>query len=66
MPIVDMHRYDELARSGDAASAAERPALLQEHDAAVEAQIALLKGQREHLQEKIHHYRTALSIASAR
>src|SRR5262249_4259826 len=59
MPIAQMRRYAELARSGQA-TVAERMNLLIEHDACVQERIALLQAQREHLQEKIDWYRKQL------
>ncbi len=56
MPIADMRRYADLARSGDPASLAERVALLEKHDAAVEEHIASLRTQQQHLREKIRYY----------
>ncbi|MYS83913.1 MerR family transcriptional regulator [Embleya scabrispora] len=60
MPIADMRRYAELARTGDQESLAERIALLEKHDTAVERQIALLRTQQGHLRGKIDWYRSIL------
>jgi hypothetical protein len=54
-----MLRYAELARGGDG-TLAERVALLEEHDLAVEEQVALLRSQQEHIRGKIAYYRSAL------
>jgi DNA-binding transcriptional MerR regulator len=59
MPIQRMLRYAELARGGDG-TLAERVALLEEHDLAVEEQVALLRSQQEHIRGKIAYYRSAL------
>ncbi|MFE3204416.1 MerR family transcriptional regulator [Embleya sp. NPDC055664] len=60
MPIADMRRYAELARTGDRESLTERIALLERHDASVEEQIALLRAQQGHLRAKIDYYRSVL------
>ncbi|MFI6983661.1 MerR family transcriptional regulator [Embleya sp. NPDC050154] len=60
MPIADMRRYAELARTGDQESLAERIGLLERHDDAVEEQIALLRAQQGHLRAKIDWYRSIL------
>src|SRR3954447_19789264 len=60
MPIADMRRYARLARSGDKESLAERIALLEKHDAAVEEQRALLLVRQQHLRGKIDYYRSIL------
>jgi DNA-binding transcriptional MerR regulator len=59
MPIARMRRYAELAREGEP-TVAERLRLLTEHDAQVGEQIAALRAQRQHLQEKISWYRSQL------
>jgi DNA-binding transcriptional MerR regulator len=63
MPIARMLRYAELARGGDE-TVAERIALLEEHDRAVDDQVRVLRGQQEHLRDKIRWYRS-LSAESA-
>jgi DNA-binding transcriptional MerR regulator len=55
MPISQMSRYAELARAGDG-TARERKELLEEHAAAVEEQIELLRRQHAHLLDKIKYY----------
>ncbi|WP_030264510.1 MerR family transcriptional regulator [Streptomyces sp. NRRL B-24484] len=60
MPIADMRRYAELARSDDPSSVQERLDLLERHQGAVRERIALLQAQEGHLAEKIGHYRTLL------
>ncbi|HUN35295.1 MAG TPA: MerR family transcriptional regulator [Trebonia sp.] len=60
MPIAQMRRYAELARSGEATHA-ERLSLLTEHDASVQDRIARLQAQRAHLQEKIAWYHEELA-----
>lgn len=60
MPIAGMLRFTELARAGDA-TVAERLAVLEEHDARVEAQIAHLRRQQGHIRRKIGHYRSVLT-----
>jgi DNA-binding transcriptional MerR regulator len=65
MPISDMRRYAELARSRHAASLAERIDLLEAHDMTVTARIAELRAQRAHLRDKIAYYRSELDRASA-
>jgi DNA-binding transcriptional MerR regulator len=64
MPIAGMRQYAELARGGEP-TMTERLDLLTEHDAQVEARIALLQAQRKHLQEKIEWYRRQLATAAA-
>jgi len=63
MPIAQMCRYAELARGGEA-TFAERLGLLTEHDALVQERIAVLRAQREHLQEKIDWYRRHMEPAA--
>ncbi|MFF0389417.1 MerR family transcriptional regulator [Kitasatospora sp. NPDC004615] len=60
MPIADMRRYAELARTEGPASLLDRIALLEQHDTAVNDHIALLERQRTHLREKIDWYRSLL------
>jgi len=57
MPIATMLRYAVLCRSGDG-TLAERTALLEEHDHAVEQQIRDLRAQQRHIRDKIAWYRT--------
>lgn len=57
MPIARMLRYAELARAGDV-TIAERVALLEEHDRAVEEQVRNLRAQQRHLRDKIAWYRS--------
>ncbi|SEG59966.1 DNA-binding transcriptional regulator, MerR family [Thermomonospora echinospora] len=64
MPIAEMLRYTELARAGEH-TAAERRALLEEHDRRVAEQIDLLSRQREHIQWKIGIYRELTAPAPA-
>ena len=64
MPIARMREFAEQVRAGDG-TFAHRLVLLEEHDRAVAAQIALLERQRLRIQEKIEHYRAALSPAGA-
>lgn len=60
MPIAQMQRYAELARSGDE-TLAERVAVLEEHDRAVEEQIARLRAQQSHIRDKVAYYRSELA-----
>lgn len=57
MPIARMQRYAELARGGDD-TIAERLALLEEHDGAIQEQVAHLRAQQQHIREKIRWYRS--------
>jgi len=59
MPIAQMRRYADLARCGDG-TLVERMNLLTEHELTVQAKIALLRAQQEHLREKIDWYREQL------
>ncbi|MER7547664.1 MerR family transcriptional regulator [Actinomadura sp.] len=59
MPIAEMLRYSELARSG-ADTVQERLELLQDHDRRVEEQIATLREQQKHIRWKIDFYREAV------
>jgi DNA-binding transcriptional MerR regulator len=63
MPIVQMRRYAELARGGQA-TLTERLNLLTEHDASVHDRIAMLQAQREHLREKIAWYHCQLPASA--
>ena len=56
MPIQRMREYAELSR--DNSTVPERIALLEEHDREVEARIAELRAQRDHIRGKIAYYRT--------
>ena len=60
MPIAQMQTFAELVRAGDT-TITNRLALLEEHDAAVEAEIARLTELRRKVQEKIAYYRAALA-----
>jgi DNA-binding transcriptional MerR regulator len=57
MPIARMLRYAELARDGDE-TAAERVALLEEHDREVEEKITHLRARQQHIRDKIRWYRS--------
>lgn len=59
MPIAQMQSFAELARAGDE-TVAERLALLEEHDAAVETEMARLIEQRDKIRAKIAYYRSYL------
>lgn len=63
MPVAPMRRYAQLARGGQA-TLAERLILLAERDTRAQQRIALLQGQREHLQEKIDWYRSQMTAAA--
>lgn len=56
MPIAEMLRFTELVRAGDAARP-DRLALLEAHDARIEARIARLRECQEQVRVKIDHYR---------
>ncbi|NUR58193.1 MAG: MerR family transcriptional regulator [Catenulispora sp.] len=60
MPIAQMQSFAELARDGDD-TVADRLALLEEHDAAVEAELARLAEQRGKVRAKIEYYRSYLA-----
>src|ERR1041384_7422634 len=60
MPIAQMQSFAELAWAGDE-TVAKRLALLEEHDAAVEAEMARLIEQRDKIREKIAYYRSHLA-----
>ncbi|MGH3390889.1 MAG: MerR family transcriptional regulator [Actinomadura sp.] len=62
MPIAEMLRFSELARSGSG-RLSERIALLEAHDQRVEEQIATLRAQQRHIQEKIRYYRDVAGTA---
>ncbi|MFC4145834.1 MerR family transcriptional regulator [Micromonospora mangrovi] len=55
MPIAEMCRYAELARTGDH-TARDRQELLERHAERVEEQMVLLGRQYDHLREKIRFY----------
>ncbi len=61
MPIAEMRCYAQLVREGRADSIAARIALLERHDAEVEAQIVQLREQQRHLREKIGYYRSVVA-----
>lgn len=60
MPIAEMLRFTELVREGDPARSA-RLALLESHDAHIEARVARLRACQTQLHTKIDHYRTLLA-----
>lgn len=60
MPIAQMHSFAVLAREGDD-TVVDRLALLEEHDAAVEAELARLIEQRGKIRAKIEYYRSYLA-----
>lgn len=55
MPIADMRRYAELARTGDD-TLQDRLRLLSQHDGHVAETIRTLQAQRKHLKDKIAWY----------
>jgi DNA-binding transcriptional MerR regulator len=57
MPIAGMLRYAQLCRGGDE-TVAERIAVLEEHELAVDGQIRALRAQQRHLRDKIAWYRS--------
>jgi DNA-binding transcriptional MerR regulator len=59
MPIRDIRRYAELARSGDG-NEEERLALLEAHRAAVETQLDEVRGHLEFIDRKITTYKDKL------
>jgi DNA-binding transcriptional MerR regulator len=59
MPIRDIRRYAELARSGDGTER-ERLAVLEEHRAAVQAQLDEVRGHLEFIDRKITTYKDRL------
>ncbi|GAA1377320.1 MULTISPECIES: MerR family transcriptional regulator [Catellatospora] len=63
MPINQMCRFAELARTGDQ-TVADRVELLRAHAEAVEEQMALLERQYGHLREKIRYYERELAAQS--
>ena len=58
MPIERLRRYGELCR--DETTVAERIALLEEHEAAVERRLQEVMAQKERLAEKLAWYREQL------
>jgi len=56
MPIAEMRHFAELVRAGDEARPA-RLALLESHDARIEARIARLRECQDQVRVKITHYR---------
>jgi DNA-binding transcriptional MerR regulator len=62
MPIAQLRRYAEL--SADDGTLPARVALLEEHEAAVEAAIENLRAQRERLRDKLAWYRSELALAA--
>jgi DNA-binding transcriptional MerR regulator len=56
MPIGRMQRYAQLCRAGES-TIAERIALLEEHDRAVDRQIRDLRAQQRHIRDKVAWYR---------
>jgi DNA-binding transcriptional MerR regulator len=57
MPIAAMRRYADQALADTPDTIPTRLALLETHERAVTANIALLQKQRRHLEDKIAHYR---------
>lgn len=64
MPIAQLRRYAELVR--DESSLPERVALLEDHDAAVQASIDELRAQQARLRDKLDWYRGELAAAHDR
>ncbi|ACU74212.1 transcriptional regulator, MerR family [Catenulispora acidiphila DSM 44928] len=60
MPIAQMQTFAELVRDGDG-TVTDRLALLEEHDANVEAEMERLIELRRKIQEKIAYYRSYLA-----
>ncbi|GAA3210787.1 MerR family transcriptional regulator [Actinocorallia longicatena] len=56
MPIAELQHFAELCRDPDSVPA--RIALLESHEAQVEAQMDRLRTQQSHIQGKIAHYRS--------
>ncbi len=63
MPIEKLRRYGELCR--DDGTVAERVALLEEHEAAVQRELEALLGQQARLAEKLAWYRGVLASTPA-
>jgi DNA-binding transcriptional MerR regulator len=57
MPIAAMQRFVELSY-GDDDTIPARVALLEEHDRAVERQLAHLRAQQRHIRDKLRWYRS--------
>ena len=64
MPIAQMKQFADQVRAGTH-TYAQRLALLEEHDRAVAAQMAVLAEQRSKVQAKIAYYRDALTGVGA-
>ncbi|MGH3759416.1 MerR family transcriptional regulator [Actinophytocola sp.] len=64
MPIQRMVRFAELARDGES-TIPDRIELLEEHDRDVDAKIAQLREEQEHIRGKIGYYRGVLRDRSA-
>jgi DNA-binding transcriptional MerR regulator len=60
MPIAQMKQFADQIRAGEH-TYAQRLALLEEHDRAVSARMAVLAEQRSKVQAKISYYRDALT-----
>jgi DNA-binding transcriptional MerR regulator len=60
MPIAQMKQFADQVRAGEH-TYAQRLALLEEHDRAVAARMAVLAEQRSKVQAKISYYRDALT-----
>ncbi|MDH2427570.1 MerR family transcriptional regulator [Sphaerisporangium sp. TRM90804] len=65
MPIAAMLRFAQLVRSGDH-TVADRIGVLESHDAAIEAQITLLRERQRAIQRKIQYYRDVQAVAELR
>ncbi|MET0734633.1 MAG: MerR family transcriptional regulator [Microbacterium sp.] len=63
MPIERLRRYGELCR--DESTLPERVALLEEHAAAVQAELDDLRAQQRRLDEKLTWYRSELELRQA-
>lgn len=59
MPIAEMQRFAALARTDE--TIPDRIALLETHNEQVEAQLAKLREQQQHIQAKIRYYRDTLT-----
>jgi len=64
MPIARMVRYAELARGGEA-TFLERLAVLEEHDQDIDAKIAHLRVEQDHIRAKIAYYQRELASSEA-
>jgi DNA-binding transcriptional MerR regulator len=58
MPIARMLQFAELLRSGNE-TAADRAALLEEHDREIDAKVAQLRAEQRRIRDKITWYRSA-------